>query len=403
MNCTHKHLRLINPYEIIWKYKCLSCGEVMMCSCESEIANYYVPHQTKRGKELESQNYVPVTFGFQKNICKKCRGEELEAYPKNELYGASSKIKRYYWREIVFTTLKYFKDYAEKNNFYNYDDAIKAFPEKYKEFENKALQCIKHQHDEKPLYDFHETSQAELISKYNIDIINYDCEYKKRPNERKVKLIYQNAEYTAEDYAATRWKEAGYSVVMLESIPFHFLFGTFMYQLIQDDSDPCVRFCSFGDRVEKGKMIYTLLPSDFGTAGYYMRRQKEIKEYFNSIKFLRGELLWLFDYWSGDDYSGNFRQYLWATDSEAKSTARELIEILPSNCIKDILFYLIKYYWKRYCGWPDLLCYRNDEYILIEVKSSNDKLSIDQKNWIKGNFEELQLPFKIAKLHKQKC
>ncbi|MFI6524686.1 VRR-NUC domain-containing protein [Streptomyces uncialis] len=35
----------------------------------------------------------------------------------------------------------------------------------------------------------------------------------------------------------------------------------------------------------------------------------------------------------------------------------------------------------------------------IEVKSSSDKLSEDQRDWIVNNHELLKLPFKIAKVH----
>lgn len=36
-----------------------------------------------------------------------------------------------------------------------------------------------------------------------------------------------------------------------------------------------------------------------------------------------------------------------------------------------------------------------------EVKFSKDKLSEDQKQWIKRNYEYLFLPFKLIKIHKK--
>jgi hypothetical protein len=44
--------------------------------------------------------------------------------------------------------------------------------------------------------------------------------------------------------------------------------------------------------------------------------------------------------------------------------------------------------------------YRDDEFFFAEVKSSNDKLSNDQKRWIRDNYELLKLPFKLVKIHK---
>ena len=51
-------------------------------------------------------------------------------------------------------------------------------------------------------------------------------------------------------------------------------------------------------------------------------------------------------------------------------------------------------------GWPDLLLYRQGEFKFVEVKSSNDKLSEEQKSWIGDNHDILKLPFAIAKIHK---
>lgn len=51
-------------------------------------------------------------------------------------------------------------------------------------------------------------------------------------------------------------------------------------------------------------------------------------------------------------------------------------------------------------GWPDLFVYNNREYFFAEMRSSRDKLSEDQRNWIGGNFEELKITFKLVKIHK---
>ena len=66
-----------------------------------------------------------------------------------------------------------------------------------------------------------------------------------------------------------------------------------------------------------------------------------------------------------------------------------------------ILRYLIRDYWGRYLGWPDLLVYKGTDWFLAEVKASGDKLSDDQKRWIQDNYQHLHLPFKLVKIHKQ--
>lgn len=58
------------------------------------------------------------------------------------------------------------------------------------------------------------------------------------------------------------------------------------------------------------------------------------------------------------------------------------------------------WYWERYLGWPDPLAFREGEQLLLEVKSSSDKLSEEQKRWIGDNAQTLKIPFKLVKLHR---
>ncbi|MBA2649645.1 MAG: VRR-NUC domain-containing protein [Legionella sp.] len=59
-------------------------------------------------------------------------------------------------------------------------------------------------------------------------------------------------------------------------------------------------------------------------------------------------------------------------------------------------------YWKNFCGWPDLLIFNEKEFFFTEIKSSNDKLSEEQKNWLEGNYTYLQFNSKILKIGKLK-
>jgi len=110
-------------------------------------------------------------------------------------------------------------------------------------------------------------------------------------------------------------------------------------------------------------------------------------------------LLWLFDYWL--PYSYNFRNYLWGHEEESIKKAKTLVKKLGLKAIERILLYLVKDYWKRYLGWPDLFVFNDTEHFFVEVKSSKDKLTDNQKGWIKGNYEELHFPFKLMKFHKK--
>ena len=66
------------------------------------------------------------------------------------------------------------------------------------------------------------------------------------------------------------YEKHGWSVLEVESVPFHALFGVMMWRLIQDPSDPLSRVVGFGDRAvyettREKSQIWIRLPEDFGT------------------------------------------------------------------------------------------------------------------------------------------
>ena len=186
----------------------------------------------------------------------------------------------------------------------------------------------------------------------------------------------------------------------LESVPLHALFGVMMWMLIQDPDDPKLSMVGFGARDirQEKSSIWTVLPSDFVTKGYGDRRAVAIEAHLDRLLPERDELLWIFDYWRSP--SSDLRQYLWAHREADVDRARRLIEVLPPETIFAMLRYLANNYWGHFLGWPDLLLFRPSEFLFVEVKSSSDKLSEDQKRWIADNHDQLRLGFRIAKIHR---
>ena len=101
MSCSHKHVHCLNEFDIIRKYQCQTCGEVMMCACEEEFGRRFLPHQLKDGRDAQTAECVDVTLGFQHAICRECRGLPSEAHPAAAIHGRTTKIKRYYLRELL--------------------------------------------------------------------------------------------------------------------------------------------------------------------------------------------------------------------------------------------------------------------------------------------------------------
>lgn len=374
-----------------------------MCACEEEFARHFLSHQLSYATELETKRQISVTLGFQSGICNACRGLPEESHPKAPTYGRASKIVRYYWREILFETVRRFGEWAKHQGYTNWLAAEVKHKDVYNSIEREVIEEIKGLHQRSPKYIFREESQSEVLVKYKVEIVKLDGIYMKRAVPGVAILDGDNT-YSAEEFGGLHFQRLGYKVLFTESVPVHAMFGIFMWLLIQDPGDPKNRMVGFGDRTAfdqgiKGKHIWTLLPEDFGTPGYAIRRKTDIERHFAFLPEQKDELFWAFDYWV--EPSADLRQYLWAHRPEDITKAREVVSILPVDVTRRILGYLIKDYWRRFCGWPDMLAYNRDEFFFAEVKSSKDELSEDQKNWIRGNSTELHLPFKLVKIHKK--
>lgn len=375
----------------------------MMCACDESNARRFLRHQLDHGTELETQQRIPVTGGFRPAICRECQGLPPEAHPVASIPGRTSKIRRYYWRELAFREMELFAEWAKTQGVSPEEVAGPEAIAARKKAAEQALQEIKQLHKTTPKYTYREESQAEIIQKYSIEILDLKGAYEKANEGEKARILDAGEPLSPEEFARRQFSRKGYESILVESTPFHVLFGIYMWLVIQDPSDPRVRIVGFGDRTSfdaglPGHQIWTHLPDDFGTPGYGRRRESAIREHLSPGMQDRDELEWLFDYWLG--HSEHLRQYLWAHREKDIETARRLIQILPPEVICNILRYLVGNYWHRYCGWPDLLVYRKNEFFFAEVKSSSDKLSEDQKNWIRGNYRVLKLPFKLVKIHR---
>ena len=374
-----------------------------MCACDETRGGKFLPHQLKYGAELETNREVLVNGGFLPKICRECRGQPLDAHPKAELYGSASKIKRYYWRELMFREMEIYEEWRLDNGVEEDDFGEEANAAR-EAAGRQALSEIKELHQRSPKYVYRDESQSTVIAECNVNVVDLSGEYVKVPSQRKAMISDGNSLVTAEEFATRYFQGLGYSVLEVESVPFHVLFGVYMWLVIQDVGDPLRRLSGFGSRTafeqaEEDKVIWTPLPEDFGKKGFSRRRKKEIEEHLSPKNFREDDLEWLFDYWLGP--SSDLREYLWAHRGKDVATAREIIQILPFDVVRGILLYLVDDYWRNYLGWPDLLVYKESEFVFVEIKSSGDKLSIEQMRWIRDNAKVLKLPFKLVKIHRR--
>lgn len=395
--CAHVDVDCLNQFEYVRKYRCRVCDAVIMCACDEARGRQFLPHQLDEAVELETQRRVPVTLGFHSKACPECRGLPPVNAPVAEIYGRTSKLQRYYWRELYFMTEERLAAWMSEH------PGAEERQERAR-IEKEVLADLKRLHQTHPKYAYTELSQEEVIRRYNVEVVRFDAPYLKQGQKGRV-IDDGKAGCSAEDFVIRRYEAEGWQSLKLESVPFHVLFGVYMWLLIQDTTDEKARIVGFGERSAfeekgEGREIWISLPEDFGGKAYASRRAEKVGEHFELLLPDRDELLWQFDYWLPD--SDDFRQYLWAHRDADVVRARRLVEVLPSDFIVIALRYLLDDYWRHFCGWPDLLFYRDDgSFFLAEVKSSGDKLSEDQKRWIADNHDRLKLPFRLVKVHRQ--
>ena len=373
-DCPHLNVECLNPYELIRKYRCSDCAGVMMCACEKKHGERFLPHQLSEGSILETQQRVPVTLDFQMHVCPECRGEKPIHAPKASMPGSTTKVSRFYWREIYLETTKRFYDRNPDLDPQSNNHSEFCFPELRNAIEKEIIEEIKKQHAVAPKYDYTEQSQSDVLRETNTEIILVKGEYLKTES-RRAKVKGKTAPVSVEAFAAEYFEDLGYKSIEVESVPFHVLFATCMWETIQDLFDPKIRNVFFGSRFSFDQNrsddfpISTFLPEDFGTSGYFSRRKDSIEGHLGAIGNVREE----FDILEAGSW--NLREYLWAHRDLDIQKARDILAVLSNEDVIKTLRYMSRNYWRNYCGWPDLLIYNESEYFFVEVKSTNDQLS----------------------------
>lgn len=399
VDCPHFDVQLVNRHEIIRKYECTACGLVAACRCDEVFARRFLPHQIDFSTGEHSGLRV-ASNGFADEFCNECRGIPAESSPRAEGYRTGGKVQRYYWREIYVESTSRLDEWCVAHG-QTWDSGSTEVREQAKIIRKAVIEDVKEQAARNPKYDLTEASAAEVLAAAEVDVVRYDATYVSGGDRALV--LDGDESVSVELYVARRLRENGATVLMTESRPFHAMYGVLMWLWVQAPDDPERKIFGFGGRdnldTDEHGMSWVIMPNDFGAPGHAARRGPELEEHLSFIPDETDALLYWFDIWRG--HSRELCAYLWAHDDEVMDTAKQVIEILGSATIKTILRFLAEDYWGRYLGWPDLLVSEVDgSWYFAEVKSSNDRLSGDQKRWILTSHKYLDLRFKLAKVHR---
>ena len=294
-----------------------------MCRCDRVLGEQFLSHQLSRGRELSSQREVRVTIGFQEKICRVCRGLKALPFPLASVVGRTSKIKRFYWRELIFREFELCEEYGFSPDGFLFEDERSAIRKK---IAFRALNDIKVLHEKLPKFCLETESEAAFLERINPHVLRLKAKTLSGGQvETSVGVFVRS-----EKYACWHFSNLGFSTMLCESVPFHTLFSILLWMLIEDPFDLRLRDVTFGERSSfemhghSKSSVWTQLPDDFGTSAYSMRRSEAIAHYFeNVLPKERAALLFFFD--CSTIGSHKLQQYLWAYKTEDASRARSVL------------------------------------------------------------------------------
>jgi VRR-NUC domain len=417
-DCQHTEIDLVSPWETIRKYTCLACDAVLTCACDGPLATRVLPHQALHGVDDYSGARVEVTHPLTLGICDDCRGLPPQAHPRAAIRGATSKLRRYYWREIWVDTHLHFLQWCDDQGIAAEDETGQSLvlhlehehKAQFDQIERKVIEEVSQLHKSQPKYTYNELSDADIIRDNRVRVIEFKAAYLTPTSQQALVVPIGCTDHSqavpVEEFVAADLRRDGREVMFCESLPFQALFGCLMWIWVQGN-DPLARWVGFGGRGGDGgggsELIQTLLPPDFGRQAHGDRRRAELDEHLNLMGESTASLLWMFDYWL--EPSRPLRQYLWAYKPGDEQRARAIIRVLGAAKVKTVLRWMAESYWERYLGWPDLFTWREApasliDVLFVEVKSSGDQLSGEQRNWIVGNRQRLGFDFALAKVHR---
>jgi len=207
----------------------------------------------------------------------------------------------------------------------------------------------------------------------------------------KIKYIYNGEELYAEEFAIRYYQEKGYKAKWTENyfwwqilcllfwdIIFAKISGAVIirksgydYELDPDDDE-------FEEYFQKIVIEMNGMPHDLFTESFYERRKQLIN---NRIKELEhSDLITKLKVSYQKNYGKNCR----LIEDWSRFSLEDLIDPIThinKNVIIGICHRILKNVSSYRSGLPDLLVYSENKSFFVEVKSKNDKLNDNQKNW----------------------
>ena len=185
----------------------------------------------------------------------------------------------------------------------------------------------------------------------------------------KLRYLHDCKALSVEDYVIEYYKKSGWIGYHSENLILTSIFGILMWEFLYFDL-PFV----FQTSAQKA-------PLDFRSNDFYIRRKEVYKRLINLYKTSEIALSFIENYEKYKNQASLFVHWP-AIETWGLAFVTQVVDALSFGLV-NVLKVLAKDYRHNSSGMPDLILVNKTEVKFVEVKSHNDRLSDQQKMWIK--------------------
>jgi len=188
--------------------------------------------------------------------------------------------------------------------------------------------------------------------------------------------------YQVERGVINYYLEKGYQAVFSENEPWRAIFGLLFWDIIYDTNVKAIHH------------PLQRVPSDFFQPDFYLRRRDQLEERLSMMKSNQDLVQYILDVWNTKTGITNV-MVSWY--EEVLFGALTIGEMIPLPQLGKILMEMAMNLRENARGFPDLLVWKDQEYVLVEVKSPTDHLSARQLRW-QEVFASLNINCKVVRV-----
>ncbi len=186
-----------------------------------------------------------------------------------------------------------------------------------------------------------------------------------------------------ESAVVRRFVSDGLGAVHVENRLWRALFGLLLWEVLFDEEA-----CALHHPLQRG-------PSDLREQGFFERRREAIERALKTFE--------------GDDGARRLARRIedkrgttnpmvtW--DDALLAVVKVAFDRLPFPALRAVLTEMARDLGNGSTGFPDLFVWGEEQYELVEVKSENDALSVQQLHWL-GTFRRLAIPARVLRVER---